>query len=131
MFKKLLTITLLIPLHALAQSDASDQARKNLLIAYTKMLGGFYMNEKCQYLDTADSVAYQQGINVISSAIVKAMQDAKTLEIVNATVLQSASTGAVSICNEKNATVVTSLYAYTTQLAYQLIIQPQANFTKK
>lgn len=132
MLKRLLIIVISItsPLFAFAQQTPVDQGQKKLLTAYTRMLGGYYMNEKCQYLNTADTVAYQQGIQVVNDAIIKAMQDPKTIQAVNLTVKQQAVTNKTGICNDENREIVEALYSYTTQLAYQLIVQPNENVKK-
>lgn len=122
MTKYLLLLAFAFPMLASADEFRVDPAQKNLLTAYTRMLGGMYMNDKCQYLSTADGVAYQQGVQVISNALVKATRDTKTMQLVNETVKQQATSGKNGVCNDENGRIVESLYAYTTKLAYDLIV---------
>lgn len=92
-----------------------------LIADYSSMVGGSYINQRCNFLSTADSIDFDNNIDIITTTLGRAMGDTKTLYEIKETVKTSADSEKYAGCGSQNLNIVS--VTYQNSIAWSLQIK--------
>lgn len=102
----------LLLLSPVAQAQAVNQALLDQAFAsYGNATGGWYLNERCGFLDEAQAQAFEGNLAFITAALERGLGAGKTLEAIVASAKGAASDDRYSDCGDEPKRIVESATA--------------------